>query len=191
MSKSRAYCIVDGCQNQTTNKSLSFFKLPKDEERRNKWLKIIGRSDLMNRKDLKPGSYIVCSVHFEKNMIFMTPRLHPDAMPTKYLPSQPSTSTSTSEMESSTIDTSTQTEFSKVNNISIENIKDTTCETSAVKTEEINVDEKTQTSISLSQDTPEIRKLRDNSQDSEQKRRRLEREIVKIEKEVQVKEEKN
>ena len=57
--------------------------------RRKKWLEVIGRPDLMNTK---PTSNCVCSLHFEKSMIKNIPQLNAEAVPTKLLPNQPSTS---------------------------------------------------------------------------------------------------
>ncbi|GBP36455.1 52 kDa repressor of the inhibitor of the protein kinase [Eumeta japonica] len=89
MSRSRHYCSVDGCTNQRRNESLTFFKLPANDDRREKWLQLIGRRDLLDRADLNHNSHYVCSVHFEGSMITTVKKLNHDALPTKFLPDQP------------------------------------------------------------------------------------------------------
>ncbi|XP_063539249.1 uncharacterized protein LOC134748397 [Cydia strobilella] len=162
-------CSVDGCKNNKSNKHLSFFALPGDEEMRNRWLEIIGRTDLLDKKDLKPRNYVVCSAHFEKDMIIQTPRLKPEALPTKYIP-EVTNYTSTTEP---TRDVSTQTNWGV--NITSNN-KSVTCKTVETQTDEERRDE-AQTSIGLSTGTLRKRKLRTGIQDPEENRRKLE--IVK------------
>lgn len=54
--------------------------------RRKKWLEVIGRPDLLNRSDLRPHSYCVCSAHFESSVLSTKLYLTHDAVPTKLLP---------------------------------------------------------------------------------------------------------
>ncbi|XP_063387413.1 uncharacterized protein LOC134673372 isoform X1 [Cydia fagiglandana] len=177
-------CSVDGCRNNKRNKHLSFFALPGDKEMRNRWLEIIDRTDLLEKEDLKPRNYVVCSAHFEKDMIIQTPRLRPEALPTKYIPEVSNNSTSTTE---TTRDVSTQTDW-EVNITCIKaNVTSKSVETQT--DEERNV--KVQTSLGLSTGTLRKRKLRTGLQDPEENRRKLEivkkkiMRLQKIEKELE------
>ncbi|CAH2092523.1 unnamed protein product [Euphydryas editha] len=95
-------CAVEGCRsNKRKNKNLSFFYLPADEERRKTWTELIGRPDLASPK-MKIKSHFVCSLHFDPSVITYTPKLLPDALPTKLLPDQapePTTSKSNPKTE--------------------------------------------------------------------------------------------
>ncbi|XP_063367582.1 uncharacterized protein LOC134655995 [Cydia amplana] len=174
-------CSVYGCRNNKKNKQLSFFSLPTDysdisnnarfiTRLRNRWLKIIDRTDLLEKKDLKPRNYVVCSAHFEKDMIIQTPRLKPEALPTKYIPEVSDNSTSNTE---TTREVSTQANC-EVNITCIkEDVLSITVET---QTDRERIDE-AQTSIGLSTGTLRKRKLRTGLPDPEENRRKLE--IVK------------
>ncbi|XP_061721787.1 uncharacterized protein LOC133528417 isoform X1 [Cydia pomonella] len=176
-------CSVDGCKNNKRNKHLSFFALPADEETRNRWLEIIGRTDLIEKKDLKPRNYVVCSAHFEKDMIIQTPRLKPEALPTKYIPDVPTTCP-----DKTTTDGTTQTNLDV--NITSDNKNVSTYKTVETQTDEARNDT-AQTSIGVSTGILRKRKLRTGIQDPEENKRKLElvkkkiMRLQKIEKELE------
>ncbi|XP_061721788.1 52 kDa repressor of the inhibitor of the protein kinase-like isoform X2 [Cydia pomonella] len=176
-------CSADGCRNNKKNKNLSFFSLPTDEEQRNRWLEIIGRTDLIEKKDLKPRNYVVCSAHFEKDMIIQTPRLKPEALPTKYIPDVPTTCP-----DKTTTDGTTQTNLDV--NITSDNKNVSTYKTVETQTDEARNDT-AQTSIGVSTGILRKRKLRTGIQDPEENKRKLElvkkkiMRLQKIEKELE------
>lgn len=158
--------------------------------RRNQWLKLIGRTDLLKKDNTK--SYRVCSQHFEESMMseVRMRKLLPHAVPTKCLPTESTDAQpqpSTSKNESNASDVSTQTKDSYVNVISVIKIKDATKTETQTQTEEPQVEKNIQTAGALSENTPRKRKLRTNLQESERKKRRLEIELDKIKKELEAK----
>ncbi|XP_063388341.1 52 kDa repressor of the inhibitor of the protein kinase-like [Cydia fagiglandana] len=87
----KRYCSVYGCLNKRKNNEseITFFKIPKDIERRQEWLAAIDREDLLDEKKLKMAkNYYVCSAHFDDFAIMTSilKRLKSDAAPTKLLP---------------------------------------------------------------------------------------------------------
>ncbi|XP_028171204.1 uncharacterized protein LOC114360649 [Ostrinia furnacalis] len=88
-AKRQTHCAVDGCKSRIRNsrQDLSFFALPKDEERRKAWAELIGRPDLA-APGIRPSRYVVCSLHFDDSAMIIMPRLLPNAMPTRQLPSE-------------------------------------------------------------------------------------------------------
>ncbi|GAB1867684.1 hypothetical protein CAJAP_08763 [Camponotus japonicus] len=53
-------CCVESCKNRTDNeKSFCLFRIPSEKERREEWLKLIGRNTL-------PPMAIICEVHFDE-----------------------------------------------------------------------------------------------------------------------------
>ncbi|CAK1584213.1 unnamed protein product, partial [Parnassius mnemosyne] len=185
MAKRRSYtnCCVDGCLNkQKDSDTISFFKLPKDSERRKEWLKIIGRPDLLNKPNLKHGSYKVCSQHFENSMMsFVNKRiLIPTAIPTLHIigtESQQQQSTSKTENLRKTFDVSIQTMDSHINILPVDKIKNASMTEHQTQTD-INIKEmQTQTPVALSSGTPRKRKLYLQLQESEVKRKRLQYEL--------------
>ncbi|CAG4931767.1 unnamed protein product [Colias eurytheme] len=76
------HCAYDGCLAKQGLDNLSFFSLPVDEKRRKLWLGIINRPDL-DRPDIKPRSYAICSRHFEPSSIVFVPKLKADAIPSR------------------------------------------------------------------------------------------------------------
>lgn len=103
----------------------------------------------------------------------------------KLLPNQPNTSKTNTKGDRR--DVSTQTKESYVNILSAVTIKGPDKKSSCAQTASENKNEPTQTSLALSTDTPRKRKLRDSLKSENQKRRKLERELNKIKKEVQSK----
>ncbi|CAH0400298.1 unnamed protein product [Chilo suppressalis] len=79
------YCAVDGCSSTKRQKHISFFRLPKEEETRKKWLQLIGRPDIAT-SPTSPNNHFVCSLHFDESMMISVPKLKPDALPMKLLP---------------------------------------------------------------------------------------------------------
>lgn len=103
-----ALCAVDGCKSsKRRDKHLTFFHLPVNEERRKTWAELIGRPDLA-RPEIKPKSHYVCCLHFEKSVIIHIPQLRPDALPTKLLPSLPTTLSASTDPKCKEISTQTQ-----------------------------------------------------------------------------------
>ncbi|XP_063834884.1 uncharacterized protein LOC135084073 [Ostrinia nubilalis] len=68
--KKRSYynCSVEGCLNSTLNCDLSFFNLPLNSERRNEWLRVIHREDLIDSSCFRTR---VCEAHFRPNCILI------------------------------------------------------------------------------------------------------------------------
>ncbi|XP_068084279.1 zinc finger and BTB domain-containing protein 14 [Anabrus simplex] len=86
--KGGRWCSAPNCRNNSnTNKDISFFSFPKDEQRAREWALHSRREDLLK----KNATYLnknctICSVHFEKMMFlnFLRNRLKPDAVPTLF-----------------------------------------------------------------------------------------------------------
>ncbi|KAJ8716501.1 hypothetical protein PYW07_003128 [Mythimna separata] len=78
-----------------------------NEERRKTWVELIGRPDLA-RPETKPKSHYVCCLHFEKSAMIYIPQLRPDALPTKLLPSLPTTSSASTEPKCKEMSTQTR-----------------------------------------------------------------------------------
>ncbi|XP_063382102.1 52 kDa repressor of the inhibitor of the protein kinase-like [Cydia fagiglandana] len=168
MPKPRNFCAVDGCKSQKTKENLSFFSLPRDEERRRTWLEIIGRPDLLTTQT-KSASHVVCSLHFDKSMIKYVPQLKPDAVPTKSLLNQPSTSSLNTNEDCKNV--STQTEESLINVLSAVTIEGPEEKSSCVQTTSDNAsDIATQTTQELS-DTHRKRKLRVEHKETAKKKK--------------------
>lgn len=56
-----SWCVVVGCHNNSKrNSDKSYFRLPKDENCRKEWIKLINRTSL-------PSRVYVCSDHFEES----------------------------------------------------------------------------------------------------------------------------
>ncbi|PZC73986.1 hypothetical protein B5X24_HaOG208475 [Helicoverpa armigera] len=120
-STSGQLCAVHGCRTSKRNNklNLSFFSLPKEEDRRKKWTELIGRPDLDTSK---AKTTFLCSLHFDPSVIINIPKLHPDALPSRCLPSEaqkedlhpePGTASyNCTLMKRPTQEASTQTEYS-------------------------------------------------------------------------------
>uniref|UniRef100_A0A1E1WQ08 THAP-type domain-containing protein n=1 Tax=Pectinophora gossypiella TaxID=13191 RepID=A0A1E1WQ08_PECGO len=85
--KNKRYCLARGCVNSDKKMpNLSFFSLPKDAERRRKWLTVLNRQDILSKEDIKIKSYVVCSMHFDDSVVKITKQLKADAVPSIFLP---------------------------------------------------------------------------------------------------------
>ncbi|XP_073964466.1 uncharacterized protein, partial [Choristoneura fumiferana] len=92
-NKAKKYCIAHGCRNNDKITDHTFFYVPsrqKDAERARKWFKLLGREDLLEKKEFKPSSYSVCSEHFDTSSIIIIKRLTENAVPSLLLTHQPS-----------------------------------------------------------------------------------------------------
>ncbi|KOB71413.1 Uncharacterized protein OBRU01_11676 [Operophtera brumata] len=148
---------------------------------RKKWLELINRPDLINPQT-KPTSHIVCSLHFDKSMLKIIPRLKPDALPTKLLPNQPIYANTNEGCK----DVSTQTEESFINVLSgVTEFPKT--KSSEQTTSGYAQNDTTQKPLALPTARPRKRKLHGELEDSEEKRRKLQNDLHKI-KEVNSKE---
>ncbi|CAH0687161.1 unnamed protein product, partial [Chilo suppressalis] len=104
-SVNMVYCTV--ClNNNRTKKNISFFNYPKDSTRRQEWLKAVGREDLLSKlaDEKTRQQYRVCEVHFEPSCFKYSKNknvkyLFDTALPTLNLPSNPGTSSSSSQCE--------------------------------------------------------------------------------------------
>uniref|UniRef100_A0A1E1W8R2 THAP-type domain-containing protein n=1 Tax=Pectinophora gossypiella TaxID=13191 RepID=A0A1E1W8R2_PECGO len=87
MAPPRVYCSVYGCLNSSIYKrQISYFKLPSDTERRLRWLHLIGREDLIEKR---AKSYTVCEEHFHIQDILLASHrknLKKNAIPSLHLP---------------------------------------------------------------------------------------------------------
>ncbi|XP_073963693.1 uncharacterized protein [Choristoneura fumiferana] len=154
-------CEVDGCQSKS-GKDVSFFKLPRDEERRKEWCDLIGRPDLAG-PNIKFGSHIICNRHFAKSEMTIIPRLNPNALPSRELPNHPSTFKGIRyNKELDKIDNTTQTDGN--------NMVDKCIQT----TQKVN-DEETQTTIDTSK-----RKLTEELREEKKKTMKLQNEVEKL-----------
>lgn len=154
--------------------------------RRNEWLREIGRSDLLNKTDIKPKSYRVCSAHFESSLMseVITRKLLPGAVPTRLLPNQPQPSTSNCEIESCKMcDVSTQTNDSYIKILPVAKFKNASKKNDGTLTFKPEKEQKVQTAQALSSDTRRKRKLLTKLRTSEKKRRGLENKLNEIKKE--------
>uniref|UniRef100_A0A3B3QLV8 THAP-type domain-containing protein n=1 Tax=Paramormyrops kingsleyae TaxID=1676925 RepID=A0A3B3QLV8_9TELE len=81
-------CCATGCTNRFNKKSeLSFYRLPKNKERRSKWIAAIGRSNW------NPGSETwICGFHFASGKKSDDP-LHPDYVPSIFSFTSPTNQT--------------------------------------------------------------------------------------------------
>ncbi|XP_051158563.1 THAP domain-containing protein 2-like [Leptopilina boulardi] len=61
-------CAVKGCKNEKEKCSHQLFRLPDNDEDRNKWLSSIG--DNLNRGRYNRVNIFVCELHFEKNCFY-------------------------------------------------------------------------------------------------------------------------
>ncbi|CAH2098917.1 unnamed protein product [Euphydryas editha] len=142
---SRKYCSVYGCMNSSiTHPAITFFKLPENSERRLQWLQLIHRDDLENKS--KFTSYRVCEKHFNLEDVLQSSNrklLKKNALPLLMLPSLASTDLKVAGKE----DKQTQT----APLVGHEN---------CTQTENAMNQIPTQTSASLSSNTPRIRKLK-------------------------------
>uniref|UniRef100_A0A2A4J5S8 THAP-type domain-containing protein n=1 Tax=Heliothis virescens TaxID=7102 RepID=A0A2A4J5S8_HELVI len=180
-------CAVHGCRSsrRRNTENLSFFYLPKNEDRRRKWAELIGRPDLAG-PNTKIRNHFVCALHFDSSSITYTPKLKPDALPSISLPSQvedsePGTSTSNSEIIElkegvGVTESATQTKYPTVN-ISAIKLKGPDSKSESV-----------QTSATLSYDMPRKRKLDTFLKHSNLKKRRLQNELDNTKRELQSKE---
>ncbi|CAG9789038.1 unnamed protein product [Diatraea saccharalis] len=165
------YCAVDGCSSSKRQKHISFFRLPKEEETRKKWLQLIGRPDIAT-SPTNPNNHFVCSLHFEESMMISVPKLKPDALPTKLLPN--------STRLISYDEKSTQTDELKIDITSaLIYANDNKSSSGQSATDSMNP----QTSVPLS---PAARKRKPReSKDTEQKRRKQQNGASESEKEAQ------
>uniref|UniRef100_A0A2S2PBS9 THAP-type domain-containing protein n=1 Tax=Schizaphis graminum TaxID=13262 RepID=A0A2S2PBS9_SCHGA len=62
-------CWAVGCNHHNQREKCKFFTLPKDTKTRNRWLKLLNRSDLPG-----PGC-VVCSCHFKNGLRINGPEL--------------------------------------------------------------------------------------------------------------------
>ncbi|CAK1587967.1 unnamed protein product [Parnassius mnemosyne] len=135
----RTYCIVYGCLNSASSKpELSYFKLPADFERRSQWLRLIAREDLMSKP---PQNYTVCEEHFNAMDILTgthRKKLKTNSLPSLQLPVLQKKDVETLTEAPKLVDICTQTE---------ENII-------------LSASDSSQTSRSLSLNTPRKRKLK-------------------------------
>ncbi|XP_022920991.2 uncharacterized protein [Onthophagus taurus] len=79
-------CMVKGCRSKA-GKTLSFFRVPKNQERATQWLEACDRLDLQSKSvEHLYKNFSVCSLHFTENMYSgpYTKRLLPTAVPTKF-----------------------------------------------------------------------------------------------------------
>uniref|UniRef100_A0A3Q2QEP7 Uncharacterized LOC105920141 n=1 Tax=Fundulus heteroclitus TaxID=8078 RepID=A0A3Q2QEP7_FUNHE len=77
-------CCVPGCtQRHSKSSNVRFFRIPKDEERKNKWMIAMKRTQADNPKRLREPSYHnrICSLHFISGEP-STDVNHPDFVPT-------------------------------------------------------------------------------------------------------------
>ncbi|XP_053610575.1 uncharacterized protein LOC128675293 [Plodia interpunctella] len=170
---SGAYCAVQGCKNQKTMKEISFFKLPTDAKRREDWLYMIGRPDLLQKPDLKPECHFVCHIHFEEFMMIRKPLLRPTAIPTKNIPTLPiineAVKTPTTKEDKST---QTRKKFYKdlVN-----------CKSTGVLT---NGEVRIELEGEFGPKKAKKRKLKSQLSESEKKMKKLEAEVVELKKQL-------
>lgn len=134
---------------------------------------MIGRPDLASPRH--KVHELVCSRHFDSSAIKYIPKLLPNALPTKLLPSDPSTSPSISESKTKEISTQTCS------------TDDSTSTISAMATKTVEM-KSVQTTDDMSIDEPAKRKVTEKNKESNLKRTRL-NDLDKIEQEVPVKEE--
>ncbi|XP_063372147.1 uncharacterized protein LOC134660329 [Cydia amplana] len=79
-------CCVKDCPAKNAE-DVTYFSLPANVERRQQWLKLIGRTDLYNDTQ-NPSNYAVCSIHFEESNISVLKQALPTAIPTRHVPRQ-------------------------------------------------------------------------------------------------------
>lgn len=96
LSKRHVICAVPFCRNKS--KSSGFFTLPLEEKRRNKWLQLIGRNDILLKSVANQcalNSWMVCDRHFKpeefkheskKGKPLVRKLLIKDVYPSQYLP---------------------------------------------------------------------------------------------------------
>lgn len=74
------YCCAPGCQNSRGKTKKSFYRIPKDPERRNKWIAAIkrARSVLNKTERWEPTSngFRLCSDHFISGKLKLVDGLH-------------------------------------------------------------------------------------------------------------------
>ncbi|CAH2034581.1 unnamed protein product, partial [Iphiclides podalirius] len=99
-------CIVDGCRNMEKDTDLTFYVIPANPERRVKWLKAIGRTDLLDNMYIRQMGYRVCSIHFENSDIFEVSikRVLQHVTPSKYLSSDSYPPNNTRTVSTQTLD---------------------------------------------------------------------------------------
>ncbi|XP_047992438.1 uncharacterized protein LOC125231124 [Leguminivora glycinivorella] len=86
--KAKRYCIAAECKNNDRDRNISFFLIPTGQrnfERRQKWLTLLGREDLLD-KDLHCKSYYVCCSHFDDSSVKIVKQLKDTAIPSLCLP---------------------------------------------------------------------------------------------------------
>ncbi|XP_026320881.1 uncharacterized protein LOC113230978 [Hyposmocoma kahamanoa] len=66
MPPNRHFCAAFACMNSSDNNNLKFFPLPTDPQRRENWLQLIRREDLIKKSSKR---YYVCETHFRKEDI--------------------------------------------------------------------------------------------------------------------------
>lgn len=124
----------------------------------------------------------MCSLHFEKSVIKYKPQLRPDALPTKLLPSLPTTSSVSTKPESKEISTQTELHISNSNMLSAINTKG--ADIKSKPTSHNSQTEQTQTSTALSSNTPRKRSLSEESKVSELKKSKLQNDLDNIKQEI-------
>ncbi|XP_045783381.1 uncharacterized protein LOC123879624 isoform X2 [Maniola jurtina] len=145
--KAKNYCGVFGCLNNDSNKpDLSFFNIPTEQETRLQWLRSIDREDLFDEPTRR---ILVCEVHFKAEDISVNSRrklLKKNCSPCLHLPKNKEDKVNNTPVNTTTTAT-TQTDIPTCC---------VSCETQKISTSE-NI---TQTTTSLSADTPRKRKLK-------------------------------
>lgn len=148
--------------------------------RRQKWLKLIDREDLLQREDLKRSSHEVCSVHFEDSSIKIVKHLKKNALPSRLLHNQLEESSSCSEAESTTTRIKSEDKGKDI----ILSIKKEYV-TVGTQTESLqSTEEQTQTLNTLTEKTSIKRTLSNKIREFKLKRRKLDQEFRKIKKEL-------
>ncbi|XP_075976375.1 uncharacterized protein LOC142976734 [Anticarsia gemmatalis] len=102
-------------------------------QRRQMWVDLIGRQDLLN-PEKRARTYFVCSLHFARDDITSKPILMPNALPSKRLPSEPTSSTEIDIIyKKMPVHTATQTKPSHLQQLALANRRN--YKTQAVQTD--------------------------------------------------------
>ncbi|CAK1589753.1 unnamed protein product [Parnassius mnemosyne] len=168
------YCTA--CMNNTRkNKNISYFNYPKEYNRRQEWLKAVGREDLLPKliDDKTRQQYRICEVHFEKSFIKFSKKrtvkyLFDNALPTLNLPTYDGACSSSSLCENVSIQENQNIKFiptteisSSPNNTIDKIIKLEDQSYYSIQMDDIQTcgSRSAQTELQLSADSPRKRKL--------------------------------